>query len=50
MRMSFPELPPEPGLIGDPSLGFPGDPVPLPDDDGEHDEPTLVNDDDEDDD
>lgn len=49
MSMSSPELPPEPGLIIDLTLGVPGDPVPLPDDDGEHDEPTIINDEAEDD-
>lgn len=48
MTMSS-ELPPEPGLVGDPSLGFPGDAVPLPADDGEQHEPTIINDEAEDD-
>lgn len=37
----------EPGELGDPSLGVPGPPEELPEQD-ERDEPTLINDDDED--
>lgn len=40
--------PPEPGLVPDLSLGLPGPAEPLPADDADQDEPTAVNDPDED--
>ncbi len=40
---------PQPGEVGDPTLGFPGPATPLPEDDHLQDERTEINDEEEDD-
>lgn len=45
--MGVSQKPPEPGEVSDLQLGVPGEAEPLPDDDADQDEQTLVNEDEE---